>query len=34
MMMIGLGPLLLLLAVCFLAGMTTTVMLLSQLVGS
>jgi len=34
MVMIGLGTLLVLLAVCFLAGMTTTVMLLSQLMGS
>jgi hypothetical protein len=33
-MTIGLGTLLLLLVVCFLAGMTTTVMLLSQLMGS
>ncbi len=32
-MMISLGTLLLLLVICFLAGMTTTVMVLSQLVG-
>jgi hypothetical protein len=34
MLVIGLGTLLLLLVACFLAGMTTTVMLLSHLMGS
>ena len=33
-MMISLGTLLLLLVICFFAGMTTTVMLLSQLMRS
>jgi hypothetical protein len=34
MLVIGLGTLLLLLVACFLAGMMTTVMLLSNLMGS
>ena len=34
MVMIGLGTLLLMLATCFLAGMTATVMLLSSVMGS
>ncbi len=33
-MVIGIGTLILLLVICFLAGMTTTVMLLSQLMGA
>jgi hypothetical protein len=32
-MTIGLGTLILLLVICFLAGMTTAVLLLSQLMG-